>query len=122
MEEDGRNQAGATDAHPEAAAAGKTGDDPLAAADKEPELEEHLSDGEEADDDYEEEDDQEGLPSFEFRFETAKLLIELDDDTDAALQACPLPLLCCNLHQWSSRCCNTEHVHFPYFVNLTESG
>ena len=35
------------------------------------------------------EDLQQQLPSFEFRFETAKLLIELDDTTEAAVQVAP---------------------------------
>ena len=35
------------------------------------------------------EDLEEQLPSFEFRFETAKLLIELDDTTEAAVQVAP---------------------------------
>lgn len=41
------------------------------------------------------EDLQEQLPSFEFRFETAKLLIELDDTTEAAVQVSNS--LCCML-------------------------
>ena len=43
------------------------------------------------------EDLEEQLPSFEFRFETAKLLIELDDTTEAAVQvltACTCILSC----------------------------
>lgn len=43
------------------------------------------------------EDLEEQLPSFEFRFETAKLLIELDDTTEAAVQ---VYWLCC-LHQFA---------------------
>ena len=50
------------------------------------------------DDDEEEEGDDEGMPSFEFRFETAKLLLELDDKTDAAVavrtRACATMLTC----------------------------
>lgn len=40
----------------------------------------------------EEEEEEENMPSFEFRFETAKLLIELDDKTDTAIQACHMQL------------------------------
>lgn len=36
----------------------------------------------------EEDADDDDLPSFEFRFETAKLLIELDDSTHAAVEVC----------------------------------
>lgn len=36
----------------------------------------------------EEEDGDDNLPSFEFRVETAKLLIELDEDNHAATQVC----------------------------------
>lgn len=54
------------------------------------ELDENVGSTEE-EDEYEDDD----LPTFEFRFETAKLLIELDDKTHAAtkawsLTACPL--------------------------------
>ncbi|KAK9915673.1 hypothetical protein WJX75_002503 [Coccomyxa subellipsoidea] len=45
----------------------------------EPELDENVGSSEE-EDEYEDDD----LPTFEFRFETAKLLIELDDKTHAA--------------------------------------
>ena len=37
-------------------------------------------------DDSEDEQDGDGMPSFEFRVETAKLLIELDEDNHAAVQ------------------------------------
>lgn len=38
-------------------------------------------------DEAEEDEEEDNMPSFEFRFETAKLLIELDNETDAAIQA-----------------------------------
>ncbi len=53
----------------------------------EPELDEDIDSSEE-EDDY----DDDELPTFEFRFETAKLLIELDDKTHAATMACSLLL------------------------------
>ncbi|EIE25825.1 TPR-like protein [Coccomyxa subellipsoidea C-169] len=53
----------------------------------EPELNEDIDSSEE-EDDY----DDDELPTFEFRFETAKLLIELDDKTHAATKACSLLL------------------------------
>ena len=40
--------------------------------------------------DWEDEEDDDNLPSFEFRVETAKLLIELDEDNHAATQVCQL--------------------------------
>ncbi len=56
--------------------------------------------------DWEEEDD-DNLPSFEFRVETAKLLIELDEDNHAATQVCPIPrcitLLCVTINMVGSK-------------------
>ena len=48
-------------------------------------------------DDWDGEDDDDNLPSFEFRVETAKLLIELDEDNNAATQVCQ--------HTGCSPCC-----------------
>ena len=42
-------------------------------------------------DDSEDEQDGEGMPSYEFRVETAKLLIELDEDNHAAVQVRFMP-------------------------------
>ena len=39
------------------------------------------------DSDEGDDEEEDNMPSFEFRFETAKLLIELEDNTDAAIQA-----------------------------------
>jgi hypothetical protein len=37
-------------------------------------------------DDSDDDDSEEGTPSYEFRFECAKMLLELDDSTEAAIQ------------------------------------
>lgn len=49
----------------------------------------------EEEEEWEEEDDEDddSLPSFEFRVETAKLLIELDEHNNAATQVHLLPLI-----------------------------
>jgi hypothetical protein len=54
-----------------------------------------LEDMEEYDSEDEEEDDEDDGPSFEFRFEAAKLLLELEDTTDKTIQvrSRPAPLL-----------------------------
>ena len=48
----------------------------------------------EEEEDEEEEEEDEDLPSFEFRFETAKLLIELDNSTHAAVEVRAAVLWC----------------------------
>ena len=53
-----------------------------------PEPEQDTDEGSEWEED---EEDDDSLPSFEFRVETAKLLIELDEDNHAATQVCKLP-------------------------------
>lgn len=53
----------------------------------EPELDEDTGGSEQESD----EDEDADLPTFEFRFETAKLLIELDDKIEAATKACTAP-------------------------------
>lgn len=44
-------------------------------------------------DDDEEEGDDDGLPSYEFRFECAKMLLELEDTTETAIQVRQQPTL-----------------------------
>jgi hypothetical protein len=43
------------------------------------------AEGRDSDDEDDDEDDDEQLPSFEFRFETAKLLVNLDTTNEAAV-------------------------------------
>lgn len=52
-------------------------------------------DTDEDDWDEDEDEDDDALPSFEFRVETAKLLIELDEDNYAATQVPSGPAHCC---------------------------
>ena len=58
--------------------------DNTAAEDSLPRLEQDTDE----DSHWDDEEDDDNLPSFEFRVETAKLLIELDEDTHAATQVC----------------------------------
>ena len=71
------------------------GDIPAEDGQPEPEL-----DTDEEGDWEDEEEDDDNLPSFEFRVETAKLLIELDEDNHAATQVCSQDsiLLCLVVH------------------------
>lgn len=72
-------------------AGAKVANSDLERSQDEPELDEDICSSEQESD----EDEDGDLPTFEFRFETAKLLIELDDKTEAATKAC------------------TAHLHFP---------
>ena len=65
---------------------------------EEEEEEEAEEEGEEDLEEEEEEEDEDDLPSFEFRFETAKLLIELDDKTHAATEVRARAVLLLLLH------------------------
>lgn len=47
----------------------------------------HMRDGSDSGSEWEDEDDEDdGLPSYEFRFECAKMLLELEDTVDTAIQ------------------------------------
>lgn len=69
------------------------------------------------DSDEDEDDDVDELPSFEFRFECAKLLLELDDTTTTVIQVHPSRhLLSCTAdHVPGTTCCCSSTVR-PMFV------
>lgn len=46
----------------------------------------HMHDGSDSGSEWEDEDEDDGLPSYEFRFECAKMLLELEDTVDTAIQ------------------------------------
>ena len=73
-------------------------------------------------DDWDDEDDDDNLPSFEFRVETAKLLIELDEDNHAAIQVCHQPgcLPCCVWQIGMSSCCCLKGVQRHSCLTLVD--
>lgn len=80
----------------------------------EPEIEEEAGSSEE-----EMEDDFAEMPSFEFRFETAKLLIELDDDTTAATKVCHYWFLFIdmkNVWKLSQQYCHEKKGHIVHAI------
>ena len=86
---------------PHAAGVGNGGASGAAAGQEEPEVPDE-GDGEEQDGEGEgeEEEADDDLPSFEFRFETAKLLIELDDNTHAAVEVRAACARCQYITDW----------------------